>query len=139
MDHHLVQATLKLKLKVHRDRAQKQSFKYNIQSLKDTRKKMEYQCSLKKCFEVLGSLAEEMVEDHWQELKKIWTDTCQEVLGKRTREHKEWLTADIWGLVTERKELKQQINRCQDTDLQTMYWNTNRRVKKRVSEQIRGN
>lgn len=52
---------------------------------------MEYQCSLKKKrFEVLGSLAEEMVEDHWQELKKIWTDTCQEVLGKRTREHKEW-------------------------------------------------
>lgn len=32
--HHLVQATLKLKRKTHRDRAQRPSFKYNIKSLK---------------------------------------------------------------------------------------------------------
>lgn len=47
-------------------------------------------------------------EDHWQEIKKTWTTTCTEVLGKKTREHKEWLTIDTWALSDSRKKTERE-------------------------------
>jgi hypothetical protein len=38
------------------------------------------------------------------------------VLGKKTRKHKEWLTADTWNLITERKHLKNLINHADDEE-----------------------
>ena len=57
-----------------------------------------------------------------------------EVLGRKTREHKEGLTADTWDLVEKRKELKQKINHCGDqkekAEIQAIYSETNKKVKK---------
>nr|KAG5701607.1 hypothetical protein BaRGS_019296 [Batillaria attramentaria] len=58
----------------------------------------------------------------------------QKVLGKKTRQHKEWLTSDTWDLITERKRLKDLINHTDDQDdkrdLQAQYWDVNRQVKR---------
>nr|KAG5702316.1 hypothetical protein BaRGS_002983 [Batillaria attramentaria] len=60
--------------------------------------------------------------------------TCKKVLGKKTRQHKEWLTSDTWDLITERKRLKDLINHTDDQDdnrdLQAQYWDVNRQVKR---------
>nr|KAG5686806.1 hypothetical protein BaRGS_013126 [Batillaria attramentaria] len=74
------------------------------------------------------------IEEHWHDLRETWTATCREVLGKKTRQHKEWLTSDTWDLITERKRLKDLINHTDDQDhkrdLQAQYWDVNRQVKR---------
>ena len=113
-DHHLVVADLKFKLKVYRDRADRPSHKYNIHSLKDKTKAEVYQCELRNRFSALAHQPEESVEETWCGLRDTWKVTCIEVLGKKTRQHKEWLSANTWTLIKERKQLKNDINQTQD-------------------------
>ena len=54
LDHHLVVADLKVKLKVYRDRADRPSHKYNIHSVKDKTKAEFYQCELRNRFSALA-------------------------------------------------------------------------------------
>ncbi|XP_068671410.1 craniofacial development protein 2-like [Montipora foliosa] len=87
-DHHLVVADLKVKLKVYRDRADRPSHKYNIHSLKDKTKAEVYQSELRNRFSALAHQPEESVEETWCGLRDTWKVTCNEVMGKKTRQHK---------------------------------------------------
>nr|KAG5712555.1 hypothetical protein BaRGS_011529 [Batillaria attramentaria] len=133
-DHHLVIAAIKIKLKAYRDQADRPSHKYNVHSLKESVKTNAFRCELRNRFSALDTLPEETIEEHWHDLRETWTATCREVLGKKTRQHKEWLTSDIWDLITERKRLKDLINHTDDQDhkrdLQAQYWDVNRQVKR---------
>lgn len=102
-DHHLV-----VKLKVYRDRVDRPSHKYNVHSLKDKTKAEVYQCELRNRFSALAHQPEESVEETRRGLRDTWKATCNEVLGKKTRHHKEWT------LINERKQLKNDINQTQD-------------------------
>ncbi|XP_076439125.1 uncharacterized protein LOC143277998 [Babylonia areolata] len=131
---HITIAEIRTKLKAFKDQADRPAFKYNVYSLKDKAKVNEYKIELKNKFSVLEGLTEETVEDQWHDLRNIWTSTCNKVMGKKTREHKEWLSPDKWKLITDRKELKEKINLAQNQEerqeLQALYWETNRQVKK---------
>ena len=133
-DHHLVIAILKTKLKAYNDQAGRPLHKFNVHSLKERNKAEEFQIELRNKFSVLSQLPEETVEEQWQSMRETWKTTCQTVLGKRTRKHKEWLTTETWALITERKQLKDQVNQAQEhvqkQELQALYWEKNRQVKK---------
>nr|KAG5689679.1 hypothetical protein BaRGS_006304 [Batillaria attramentaria] len=133
-DHHLVIAAIKIKLKAYRDQADRPSHKYNVHSLKESVKTNAFRCELRNRFSALDTLPEETIEEHWHDLRETWTATCREVLGKKTRQHKEWLTFDTWDLITERKRLKDLINHTDDQDhkrdLQAQYWDANRQAKR---------
>nr|KAG5692410.1 hypothetical protein BaRGS_032463 [Batillaria attramentaria] len=96
--------SIKIKLKAYRDQADRPSHKYNVHSPEGERQ------------------------------DNAFRSTCREVLGKKTRQHKEWLTSDTWDLITERKRLKDLINHTDDQDhkrdLQAQYWDVNRQVKR---------
>lgn len=133
-DHNLVIAVIKVKLKAYRDQAERPTHKYNVHSLKESVKMTDFRCNIKNRFSALDTLSDETVEDHWHILRETWTSTCKEVLGKRRRKQKEWLTTDTWDLITQRKHLKDQIIQTQDQehkqDLQAQYWDINRQVKR---------
>nr|KAG5690573.1 hypothetical protein BaRGS_009235 [Batillaria attramentaria] len=133
-DHHLVIAAIKIKLKAYRDQADRPSHKYNVHSLKESVKTNAFRCELRNRFSALDTPPEETIEEHWHDLRETWTATCKKVLGKKTRQHKEWLTSDTWDLITERKRLKDLINHTDDQDdkrdLQAQYWDVNRQVKR---------
>nr|KAG5692669.1 hypothetical protein BaRGS_022669 [Batillaria attramentaria] len=133
-DHHLVIAAIKIKLKAYRDQADRPSHKYNVHSLKESVKTNAFRCELRNRFSALDTPPEETIEEHWHDLRETWTATCKKVLGKKTRQHKEWLTSDTWDLITERKRLKDMINHTDDQDdkrdLQAQYWDVNRQVKR---------
>jgi len=58
----------------------------------------------------LGTQEEETgVEDIWQSVNGIYTETGKEVLGYSTRKRKEWISGNTWTLVQERKELKKRM------------------------------
>ncbi|KAK7473923.1 hypothetical protein BaRGS_00034828, partial [Batillaria attramentaria] len=105
-----------LQLKAYRDQADRPSHKYNVHSLKESVKTNAFRCELRNRFSALDTLPEETIEEHWHDLRETWTATCREVLGKKTRQHKEWLTSDTWDLITDRKRLKDLINHTDDQD-----------------------
>ena len=83
----------------------------NIQYLKHELKKEVFICEVKNKFEALsGLMADETLEQHCHTLQEIWRNTCIEVLGRKTKEHKEWLSAETWGKnpKTERAESEYQ-------------------------------
>ncbi|RUS92092.1 hypothetical protein EGW08_000116 [Elysia chlorotica] len=131
-------AVLKLKLKAYRDQADRPAHRFNVQYLKNKAKAEEYKAELKNKFEALSELNEETVENHWQEIKKTWNSACQQVLGQKTRELKEWISADSWNLIKERKEAKQKINHTQDQvrkeELQGQYRELNQKVKRSTKQ-----
>ena len=133
-DHHLVVADLKVKLKVYRDRANRPSHKYNVYSMKDKTKAEVYQHALRYRFSALAHQPEVLVKDTWRGLRDTLNAICNNVLGKKTRQHKEWLSANAWTIINERKQLKNDINQTQDSqqkqDLQAQYLEFNRQVKK---------
>ncbi|KAL8622673.1 hypothetical protein ACOMHN_009307 [Nucella lapillus] len=133
-DHHLVVAVLQTKLKAYKDQAGRPSFKYNVNTLKDRVKANEFKVELRNRFSALENLTEETVEGHWHGLRDTLTSTCRKILGKKTRKRKEWLSSDTWNLITSRKELKEKINLTRNLEekqeLQALYWETNRQVKK---------
>ena len=94
LDHHLVVADLKVKLKVYRDRADRPSHKYNEHSLKDKTKAEVFQCELRNRFSALAHQPEDAVEETWHGLRDTLRATCNEVLEKKPRQHKEWLPAN---------------------------------------------
>ena len=140
-DHQLVVAVLQIKLKTYRDGASRPSFKYNVQNLKDKVKMEEFNVELRNKFSALEGLAEETVEGHWQGVANTWNTTCNNILGKKTKKHKEWMSTETWDLITQRGQLNQDINLTQDQEekqtLRTRYWEKNRQVRKSARQDKR--
>lgn len=88
-DHHLVVATLRLKLEKYNTRNPKVTLRYNTRLLQD------YQIALSNRYQVLADLVDKdqqkSSEDVWREQKRVWIDTCLAILG-HSRKNKEWIT-----------------------------------------------
>ena len=132
-DHHLLLGTLKGKLRAHRDLSSRPRYKYNTQNLKSKEIAETFSCSVKNRYSAL-EFVEEEIDSHWIALKHTWQESCDEVVGKRKRTQKEWLSAETWNLITQWKRLKVEISRCNEqakkSSLTLMYLQLNKDVKK---------
>nr|KAG5710144.1 hypothetical protein BaRGS_006663 [Batillaria attramentaria] len=114
-DHHLLATTLRLRLKRHTN-ANNTRTRYNVGLLRNTDTQAAFQISLSNRFQPLQDLIEDSemdIETHWEHSKKLWHDTCEEVLGKRKTQHKEWISADTIQKLEVRKEKKTALNTSQ--------------------------
>ena len=115
-DHHLLIAKLKLKLKKNWTEATTMKRqKYNVSLLKDsTTEKSVFRLSLTNKYQALQELLEEeyevTIEDQWQKVKEILTSTCQEVVGLKKHQQKEWISTDTLRKIQERKLKKAAVN-----------------------------
>ena len=50
------------------------------------------------------------IETQWEHGKELWCDTCEEILGKRKAQNKEWISADTIKKLEMRKEKKKDLN-----------------------------
>ncbi|RUS90704.1 hypothetical protein EGW08_001508 [Elysia chlorotica] len=127
-------AQLSTKLKTFNDNAGRPEHKYNVQCLIEKQKSEHFKIELRNKFSVLSLLPEETIEEQWLSLRETWKETCSTVLGKKIRKHMEWISTDTWTRITERKNLKHQINQPQGIEekhtLQARYWEKNREVTK---------
>ena len=141
-DHHLVIGKVQLKLKRQR-RCTGQRVRYNVSLLKDKDHKEQFNITLKNRFQVLEQDLEVdgNVEGNWEDVKACWIQTCQEVLGKRERHHKPWISAKTLGLIRERKKKKEAVNlsktRTAKAAAQEAYSQAMRDVKSSVKEDKR--
>ena len=76
------------------------------------------------------------VNPHWECLKKTWTSTCEEVLGKKKRQHKDWISLETINKLQARKEKKSVLNNSRTRSTKSaaheQYTVANRAVKKSV-------
>ena len=93
LGHHLLIGKLKLELKRFPKRTDN---RYNITLLQDQAIVVEqFRISLSHRFQALKDLhlEDQSLENKWQRARKTWMDTCKETVGRKTRQHKEWITA----------------------------------------------
>uniref|UniRef100_A0A8C3IT77 Endonuclease/exonuclease/phosphatase domain-containing protein n=1 Tax=Chrysemys picta bellii TaxID=8478 RepID=A0A8C3IT77_CHRPI len=112
-DHHLVVARLKLKLKKNWIDTSDRRAKYNVSLLKDHKIKEDFGLTLKNKFSVLQDRSEEeedSVSNRWQKVRETLRSACQEVLGIKKYQQKEWITAETLTKIEDRKKKKAVVN-----------------------------
>ncbi|KAK7090431.1 hypothetical protein V1264_010229 [Littorina saxatilis] len=137
-DHHLLVASLKLKLKRNQTDASDRRVKYNIRLLKDPKTKEQFSLTLKNRFEVLQELLEEedSVSNRWQKVKETLRSSCQQVVGPNKPQQKEWITPETLTKIQDRQRKKATVNnsrtRAAKAKAQGEYAEANREVKKSI-------
>ena len=140
-DHHLVLAKIKLKLRKGKF-VSNQRPRYNIISLSNPQKKEEYAVTVANRFQALEILGDsDNIEEHWNKIKGVWRDSCEEVLGRKEKQNKEWITEETLTRMDERKKAKATLNtsktRAAKTAAQEIYTEACRVVKRSVKEDKR--
>ncbi|XP_065261983.1 uncharacterized protein LOC135879876 [Emys orbicularis] len=143
-DHHLVVPRLKLKLKKNWIDALDRKAKYNISLLKDHKIKEDFGLTLKNKFSVLQDRSEEeedSVSNRWQKVRETLRSACQEVLGIKKYQQKEWITAETLTKIEDRKKKKAVVNnsrtRAAKAKAQKEYAEAHRVVKKNIRKDKR--
>lgn len=142
-DHHLVLATVKLRLKRHAQPASTRT-RYNVDLLRDKGTHEEFCVAISNRYQVLQELYEDVeadVETTWQHVKRLWADTCEETLGKKKTQHKEWMTGATLKKIEERKAKKAVLNnsrtRAAKAEAQREYTCAHKEVRRSIKQDKR--
>ncbi|MBN3278047.1 CFDP2 protein, partial [Polyodon spathula] len=138
-DHHLLVARLQLKLKRNWIRGTNQRQRYTTMLLKDPTKLEQFTISLSNKFQVLQELLEEeTIDEKWQGVKEALSSTCQEVLGIKKHNQKEWMSIETLKMTEKRKMKKAAVNnsrtRAGKAKAQEEYSEVNWSVKKSIKK-----
>ncbi|VDO57978.1 unnamed protein product [Schistosoma margrebowiei] len=115
----------------------KQKERIQIKKLREIEKKNE---ESKKLQELLEHYKEETtMEDKWKGIKEALTSTCQEVLGSKKHQHKEWISTETLEKIQERKNKKTAIDnsrtRAEKVKTQAAYTEANKRANKIITSE----
>ena len=81
------------------------------------------------------------IETQWEHRKKLWQDTCEEVLGKKKTQHTEWISANTIHKLETRRERKTVLNnsrtRAAKARAQEEYTAVDREVKRSIKKDKR--
>ena len=115
--------------------------KHNVGLLKNKDTQEAFQISLSNRFQPLQELVEDNetdIETQWEHCKKLWHDTCEEVLGNKKTQHKEWISADTIHKLETRRERKTVLNNSQTraakAKAQEEYTAVDREVKRSIKK-----
>ncbi len=133
-DHHLFCASLRLDFtRILRKKAPSRR-KFDTHKLRDWDIRGQFVERLK---DNLGSTTSGgSVNENWNNIKRIFTNVSQEVLGYQENQRKDYISDETWKTIEERKEVK--IRRCAENDPQQIreldqtYNELNKKVKHSV-------
>ncbi len=112
--HHMVLATLKLRLKRCKPPSTTTRTRYNVDLLTDKETADMFKINLDNRYQVLQQLYDDenaLVEEKLQQTKKMWTESCEETVGRKTTQQ-DWMMAEILHNIQERKTKKAILNTC---------------------------
>ena len=86
--------------------------KYNIYLLKDQTIQEAFTVTLRKRFQVLQELTNKDIDAHdlWKGMKDALTETCQEALGPKKNQHKDWISVDTLQKIQAKRLKKEAVN-----------------------------
>ena len=135
----LFRSRLKLKLKRTGRQAAGRA-KYNINPLKDQTIQGAFTVTLRNRFQVLQELItnDTDAQDLWKETNEALTETCQEVLGPKKNQHKDWISVDTLQKIQARRLKKEAVNerrtRASKAAAQAEYTKAHKEVKRSVKK-----
>jgi len=133
-DHHMLCASLRLGFaRIYRKKTPSRR-KFDTHKLRDGEIRGQFVERLK---DDLGSTAPgSSVNENWNNIKRIFTNVSQEVLGYQENQRKDYISDETWKIIEERKETK--MKRCAENDPQRIreldrtYNELNKKVKRSV-------
>ena len=139
-DHHLVTATLKLKLRRNGPGKTRQH-QYDIDKLQDPGTKNAFTLQLKNRFQALADAEKHTppndINSLWEQIKGAYTQTSKAYLGHRQRKRKEWLTADTWQAIERRRAMKKKVMDTRSERLKERYAQQYREANQTVKRMTR--
>ena len=57
-----------------------------------------------------GPTSRDRIEEQWSKIKSAYLDKCEEVLGKRREEKREWILEETWKKIDKRGAAKNDTN-----------------------------
>ena len=70
----------------------------------NSRNKQKFSLELRNRFSALSDIDED-VDSQWTAFKTIYNETAKNILGPKKKSNQEWISANSWKLVDERKTL----------------------------------
>ncbi|XP_068713222.1 uncharacterized protein [Montipora foliosa] len=141
-DHHLLSTALRFRLK-RVTNIKNTRTKYHNGLLRNKDTQAAFNISLSNRYQLLQDLIdpETDIKTHWEYCKKIWHDTCEECLGRKKTQHKDWITADTIRKLEARKAKNTALNtirtRAAKTRAQAEYAAADREVKRNIKKDKR--
>lgn len=84
--------------------------RFDVQKLQKKNIKEIFQIQTRNRYELLGEMQDddddEKVEQQSRRVKEIWNKTAEETLGYKNVHRKDWISAETWQKVEERKNIK---------------------------------
>lgn len=82
---------------------------------------------------------EEVIDEHWEKVCKLFSGASEKILGFRRQVHKEWITPDTWKIIDNRKDVKLKLcnthsERIKER-LREQYSDCNKEVKKATKKE----
>lgn len=117
-DHHVLSVKMQLKLRNYPTTTMGRQ-KLAIELLKDENKKEQFEVEVNNRYEVLRHLMQQetdtglTLEDLWDNMKKVWKEPAESILGKKQRSNKPWISQKTLEKLEERRRAKARINQAQ--------------------------
>ena len=112
-DHYLVRTTVKLKLKrTPKVKDDNSRIRFDTDKLKQEVFRSRFAVTVRNKFEILEDEVMEGESDQIEEcyrIEKCYTETAKEVLGKKKRKKKPWISEQSWALIEQRNNLHKKI------------------------------
>ena len=110
-DHELVIGRVKLKLRAFK-RAVSNIPRYDTSKLLNIEKQEEYAIECRNRFEVLELLQNDdvTIDEMWTDVREVYQETGNVVLGLRKGKRKKWLKDDTWNTLEKRKKQKNVVD-----------------------------
>ena len=137
-DHYLQVMKIKLKLHINPDRA-KINARFGTQKLENEMFKSGFSVELRNRFAVLE--VEENINEDCIQMKKVYTETAEKVLGRAKKENKQWLREETWKAIDQRQMIHDKIHNTKSdgrkSKLRLEYKTKDREVKRTAREDKR--
>ena len=141
-DHHLVTANLKLTLRRNGpDKARQQQF--DVLKLREPRARSTFNLQLKNKFQALVDAEKHTspgtsdINTMWEQIRTVYTQTRETCQGRRQKKRKEWITADTWQAIENRKALKKKVMDTRSERLKQRYRQQYRETDRAVKRMTR--
>ena len=131
-DHYLLISKVRLKLK--KERKNTRSPVFDSGKLVEPSVKREFVQTLENKLQAPLESNEEGVEGIWITIKKAYTETAEEVLGRRRRRREEWISQEAWQKIKEKKDLKIKMESSEDLRVRGLFKELHKQKAKEIKK-----
>lgn len=124
-DHHLVVATIKLKLRKTGMKAN-HTRRFDVEKLKDPKLKSAFTLALKNRFQTLQEAQDDFnntgnIDAAWGKISAAYTESSELCLGHRLGTKKDWIKKETWDAIEQRRKIKKKVVEAKSARLKVRY------------------